>query len=74
MNLLLLRSSTAASVPNNGVTVLLASGALALMLLLASGMRPWPSSTPSAAAERPSVQATELTLFEQVRHQLVTGA
>jgi len=47
---------------------------LALMLLLASGMRPWPSSTPSAAAERPSVQATELTLFEQVRHELVTGA
>ena len=73
MNLLLLRSSTAASVPNNGVTVLLASGALALMLLLASGMRPWPSSTPSAAAERPSVQP-ELTLFEQVRHELVTGA
>ncbi|MEO7709560.1 MAG: hypothetical protein ABIS28_13615 [Caldimonas sp.] len=74
MNLLLLRSSTAASVPNNGVTVLLASGALALMLLLASGMKPWSSSPAPAVAAQPTVPAGEPTLFEQVRHELVTGA
>ena len=74
MNLLLLRWSTVAPVPNNGVTVLLASGALALMLLLASGMKPWSSSTAPAVAAQPAAAASEPTLFEQVRHALVTGA
>ena len=74
MNLLLLRSSTVVSVPNTGVTVLLASGALALMLLLASGMKPWSSSTAQAVAAQPAVPAGEPTLFEQVRHELVSGA
>ena len=74
MNLLLLRSSTVASAPTNGVTVLLASGALALMLLLASGMKSWPSSTALAATAQHVVPTGEPTLFEQVRHELVTGA
>ena len=74
MSLLLHRSSTVASVPGAGVTVLLASGALALMLLIASGMRPWPSPSEPAAAPQPAVPTAEPTLFEQVRHEVVTGA
>ena len=74
MNLLLDQSSTAASVPRTAVTVLLAGGALLLMLLIASGMKPWPSHTAPTATAQPTVPAGEPNLFEQVRHELVTGA
>ena len=74
MSLLLHRSSTLAPEPSHGVTVLLAGGALALMLLIASEMRPWTSLDAPATAMQPAVPSGEPTLFEQVRHEVVTGA
>jgi hypothetical protein len=74
MNLLLDRSSTVASVRGTGLTVLLAGGTLALMLLIASGMKPWSSLSPPAGASPFAVPAGEPTLFERTRHEVVTGA
>ena len=74
MNLLLDRPSAAAPVPSRCVTVLLASGALALMLLIASEMRPWSPLDRPAGAAQPAAPASEPTLFENVRHEVVIGA
>lgn len=74
MNLSLHRSSTVTPVPGTGVTVLLACGALALLLLIASEMRPWTSPGEPAAAPQPAMPGAEPTIFEQVRHEVVTGA
>ena len=74
MNLLLHRSSAVTPMPGTLVTLSLASGALALMLLIASEIAPRPSLGDPAPVSQTAVRGGELTLFEQVRHEVVTGA
>ena len=74
MNLLLHRSSPLTPMPGTLATLLLASGALVLMLLIASEMTPSPSLVDPAPVPQAAVPDGEPKLFEQVRHEVVTGA
>ena len=74
MHVLLDRSSTVAPLAGAGLTVLLAGGALMLMLLMAAGMRPWPASGTPEATSPAAAPAGEPTLAERTRHEVVTGA
>ena len=71
MNLLLHRPSAALPPPGGHAGLLLATGALALLLLLAM---PWSVLAEPSIARQPAAHAGEPTLFEQVRHEVVTGA
>ena len=71
MNLLLDRPSAAAPSPGHRASLLLACGALVLMLLIAM---PWSAFAESSVARQPPPHAGEPTLFEQVRYAVVTGA
>ena len=74
MNVLLDRPSTVVREPGRGLSVLLAGAALALMLLIASGMKPWPTRGTPAAALPVVAPIGEPTLVERTRHEVVTGA
>jgi hypothetical protein len=71
MNLLLDRPSATLPPPGSYAGLLLATGALALMLLIAM---PWSVIAEPSIARQPAAHADEPTLFEQVRHEVVTGA
>jgi len=78
MNLLLHRSPAVTPIAGRFATLLLATGALLLLLLIATEMRPWtpvaaPASAPASAPAQ-AVPGGAPTIFEQVRHDVVTGA
>ena len=71
MNLLLHRPFTTLPPPGNVASLLLATAALALLLLIAM---PWSVFAERSIQLQPAPQAGDLTLFDQVRHEVVTGA
>ena len=71
MNLLLHRPAATPPPPDGYASLLLATGALALMLLIAM---PWSFFVEPSIPRQPTAHAGEPTLFEQVRHGVVTGA
>ena len=71
MNLLLHRPFATLPPPGNIASLLLATGALALLLLIAM---PWSVFAERSIARQPAAHADDLTLFDQVRHEVVTGA
>ena len=71
---LLDRLSTRMRRPGAYATVLLAGSALALVLTIATGMRPAAARSAGSTAPQPTPPAGAPTVFDQVQLGLVNGA
>ena len=71
MNVLLHRPFATLPAPGSFASLLLATAALALLLLIAM---PWSVLAEPSIPGQPAAHAGDRTLFDQVRYKVVTGA